>query len=250
MSRRTFKLAVRLFLLLSSLTVIGRAQVSSSAGSIQGAVTDQSNALIPNATVTLSNAVNGVTRKTTTQSDGTYIFALVPPAEGYRVEVEATGFQRKVISNLTVRVTEVISANLQLAVGAANEQVVVSGEDIQPVQTTNATLGGTLNQRVVVSLPLATRNIIDLLGTDAGVAAALGSPSPTGQGSNSLFVAGGRATANNYVVNGVDANPDHSGTEQQHHRNGGQNMADPAPHHRNVPYVVSSSRKPLIGRRS
>jgi hypothetical protein len=206
MGRRAFKLAAGIFLLLSSLTVSGWAQVSSSTGSIQGAVTDQSGALVPNATVTLSNTVIGITRKTTTQSDGTFIFALVPPSEGYRVEVEATGFQRKVISNLTVRVTEVANANLQLAVGAANEQVVVSGEDIQPVQTTNATLGGTLNQRVVVSLPLATRNIIDLLGTDAGVAAALGSPSPTGQGSNSLFVAGGRATANNYVVNGVDAN--------------------------------------------
>src|SRR5262249_53244933 len=63
-----------------------------------------------------------------------------------------------------------------------------------------------LTQQVVASLPLATRNIIDLLGTDAGVASVLSSPSPTGQGSNSLFVAGSRATVNNYVINGVDAN--------------------------------------------
>jgi outer membrane receptor protein involved in Fe transport len=122
------------------------------------------------------------------------------------VTVEATGFQRKQVTNVNVRVTETSVVNAQLAVVGATEQITVSGSDTQPVQTTSGTLGGTLTQQVVVALPLATRNIIDLLGTDAGVASVLSSPSPTGQGSNSLFVAGSRATVNNYVINGVDAN--------------------------------------------
>ena len=183
-----------------------QAQISSSTGAIQGSVTDPSGAVVANVTVTLTNPALAVNRKTQTQADGTYFFPLLQPASGYRIEFEVTGFQRKVLPEITVRVTEVTVANAQLVVGSMSEQVIVNSDDTQPVQTTNATLGGTISQEVVVSLPLATRNIIDLLGTDAGVASVLSSPSPTGQGSNSLFVAGSRATVNNYVVNGVDAN--------------------------------------------
>jgi hypothetical protein len=191
---------------LCALPCLTRAQVSSATGAVQGTVTDQSGAVISNATVTLNNTALGVTRRTTTHTDGSFSFPLTQPADGYEVVVESTGFQRKQLTGVSVRVTETSVVNAQLTVGAASEQVTVSGNDTQPVQTTSGTLGGTLTRQVVVALPLATRNIIDLLGTDAGVASVLSSPSPTGQGSNSLFVAGSRATVNNYVINGVDAN--------------------------------------------
>lgn len=206
MRRKSLPLTSLLYLWLIALAAPGLAQVSSATGAVQGTVTDPNGAIVPNATVTLTNQSLGISRKTQTQSDGAYSFPLIQPADGYQVAVEALGFQRKLLLSINVRVTETSVANAQLAVIGASEQVIVTGEDVQPVQTTSATLGGTLPQQVVVSLPLATRNIIDLLGTDAGVASVLSSPSPTGQGSNSLFVAGSRATVNNYVINGVDAN--------------------------------------------
>ena len=60
---------------------------------------------------------------------------------------------------------------------------------------------------VIVELPLATRSVFDLLGTDAGVGATLTSPANTiTQTQQALFVGGSRAEANNYMLNGVDAN--------------------------------------------
>ncbi|MGI8745520.1 MAG: carboxypeptidase regulatory-like domain-containing protein [Bryobacteraceae bacterium] len=182
------------------------AQVSSSTGAIQGTVQDASGAVIPGATATLTNATLAVNRQTKTQADGTYSFPFVQPTTGYQVSVEANGFQRVVLPDLIVRLTEITVANAKLPVGSATEQVVVTG-DAQVVQTTSATLGAVVTSQVVTALPLPTRNVFDLLATDAGVGATLTSPSSTIlQGSQALFVGGSRATANNYMLNGVDAN--------------------------------------------
>lgn len=195
------------FLLLALATCVASfAQVNSSTGVIQGTVEDASGAIVPGATVTLSNPSLALTRQTLTQSDGTYIFSAVQPASGYEVTVDAKGFKREVIPNLSVRVTETTVANVKLSVGNVTQQVVVQSE-AQAVQTTSATLGSVITAQVATALPLPTRNIFDLLGTDAGVGATLTSPSSTIlQGSEALFVAGSRATANNYMLNGVDAN--------------------------------------------
>lgn len=154
----------------------------------------------------LANKSLAFSRETKTQSDGTYLFALVPPESGYEVTVSAAGFQNEVIGNLTVRVTETTVANVKLQVGTSSETVSVRA-DTQAVQTTNATLGGVVPSEVIVELPLATRSVFDLLGTDAGVGATLTLPANTiTQTQQALFVAGSRAEANNYILNGVDAN--------------------------------------------
>lgn len=182
---------------LLTLTTASSAQVSQATGAIQGTVVDPTNAVIVGATVTLQNPALALTRQATTQKDGTFVFALVQPAEGYQITVEADGFQRSVIENLRVNVTETTIANLQLVVGRANESITVSG-DGQVVQTSGVALGTTLIPKVVSSLPLNTRNPLQLLATDAGVVSV--------QGTTILFVAGNRSTMNNYVLNGVDAN--------------------------------------------
>ncbi|HEX4951673.1 MAG TPA: carboxypeptidase-like regulatory domain-containing protein, partial [Blastocatellia bacterium] len=188
---------VAMFLLVCTLTMASSAQTSQATGAIQGTVLDPTKAVIVGASVTLTNPALGLNRKTTTQGDGTFMFPLVQPAEGYRVTVEATGFQRRVLENVTVNVTETTVANVPLAVSTTNEAITVTNE-AQPVQTTNPTLGNTLTTRVISSLPLNTRNPLQLLATDAGVVSV--------HGTTILFVAGNRSTMNNYVLNGVDAN--------------------------------------------
>ncbi|MBL8203275.1 MAG: carboxypeptidase regulatory-like domain-containing protein [Blastocatellia bacterium] len=187
--------AILLFLFFYSFATI--AQVSQATGAIQGTVLDPNKAVIVGAVVTLMNPTFAMQRKTTTLGDGTFVFPLIQPAEGYQVMVEANGFQRRVVENLTVNVTETAVANVQLAIGTTNEAITVTS-DSQPVQTTNPTLGNTLTARVISSLPLNTRNPLQLLATDAGVVSV--------QGTTILFVAGNRSTMNNYVLNGVDAN--------------------------------------------
>jgi hypothetical protein len=181
-------------------------QVSPSTGAIQGSVVDQTGAIVTDASVTLTNKSLSLTRDTKTQQDGTYLFPLLPPASGYEVTVSAQGFRKEVLTDLTVRVTETTVANIKLQLGATTEEVSVRG-DAQAVQTTSATLGAVVPSEVIVEIPLATRSVFDLLGTDAGVGATLTSPANTiTQSQQALFVAGSRAEANNYMLNGVDAN--------------------------------------------
>jgi hypothetical protein len=181
-------------------------QGSSSTGAIQGTVEDSTGAVVAGATVTLSNSSLSLQRETQSQSDGTYTFPLLQPASGYQVAVEHPGFSRVLLTDLTVRVTESTVANAKLSVGAVAEQVSVTGS-AQIVETTSATLGGVVTSTVLTALPLASRNLMDLMGTDAGVYAPLNSPAGTiTQGSNAVYASGARSFSNNYLLNGTSAN--------------------------------------------
>jgi hypothetical protein len=83
-----FALGTLLFLV-TSLTPAGFAQTSST-GAIKGTVTDASGAVVPNATVEVTNAGTGVSRSATTQGDGSYVVSLLPLGT-YRIQVQAAG---------------------------------------------------------------------------------------------------------------------------------------------------------------
>jgi hypothetical protein len=206
MAKTYLKFSLIFCLLVLGLSSLVWAQVSPTTGAIRGTVTDPTGAIIPGATVVLTNPAFTIRREVKTESDGSFIFPLIQPMSGYQVVVAVAGFQKKVVKEIVVRVTESTLANVQLVVGNINQEVVVTGE-AQPVNTMNAGLGGVLGSQVVTALPLPTRNVFDLLATDAGVGASLTSPAATIlQGSEAMFVGGTRDTGNNYVLNGVDAN--------------------------------------------
>lgn len=191
------------FLLLPP-TILG--QTSPSTGALQGVVQDQAGAAVSGATVTLINNALAIRRQTTSAADGTFVFPLVQPGSDYEVDVEHEGFDKAQRTGLVVRVTEITTDNVRLRIGSVSQQVTVSGMQ-SAIQTANATLGTTLTTHVITSIPLASRSVIDLLGTDAGVAATISSPASTIlQGGTAMFVGGGRDTANDYMINGVDAN--------------------------------------------
>lgn len=184
----------------------GFAQTSASTGAIAGVVHDEKGAVLPNARITVTNAALGITRESTSKEDGAFVVPLLPPNSGYVVTVEAPGFDKLISNDVTVLVTQVSSLNMMMKIGTVT-QVVNVGSEATPVETTNATLGGTLTSEVVQNLPLATRNVVELLSTDAGVAATISSPAATIlQGSTATFVGGQRDADNNFMVNGVDAN--------------------------------------------
>ncbi len=194
------------FALIIFLSVVANAQSSSSSGAIQGVVRDASGAVVPSAAVSLDNPSLGITRETKSSSDGAYIFPLLQPGQGYRVSVAHPGFRHTTLSDLAVSITQTTVANVSLAAGEVSEEVSVTG-DAELISTTSATLGGVVGARVITSLPLSTRNVLDIIGTDAGVTTAITSPSlGITQGGYAVYVAGSRATSNNYLFNGVDAN--------------------------------------------
>ncbi len=180
------------------------AQVSSSTGAIQGTVTDPGGAVIPGAKVTLVNEGTGARTEGVTGPDGTYVFPLVVPGN-YKVEIESANFRKAVLTGLSVQITKVTVANVKMELGPVTSELVVS-DSLQQVETTNASTGDVIGSSMVRTIPLATRNFLDLTSLQAGVAATMTNPAALGRGAPQLFVAGQRGTVNNFVLNGVDAN--------------------------------------------
>jgi len=180
------------------------AQITSQTGAVRIIVVDSQGASVSDAKVTLSSPL-GTTATKESLPDGTVVFPLLDPGE-YKVTVERVGFRRAVINSVAVKITEVTSLTVSLEVGEVSTEIIVSGEAVQTVNTTNATLGETLTGNVVENLPLSTRNFLFLLATNAGTSASLPDATQAGLGLAVIFVAGQRGTNNNLVINGIDAN--------------------------------------------
>ncbi|MDQ3742858.1 MAG: TonB-dependent receptor [Acidobacteriota bacterium] len=132
--KRTSRAALRLVLfvaLAALLTSTTWAQSIGSAGTVTGVVTDPNGAVVPGASVTISNPVTGYTRTTNTDTDGSFRFNDVPP-NNYHVIVSAGGFN-PAHQDLVVRTSVPISLKIPLAVGGATETVTVTSGNVSDV---------------------------------------------------------------------------------------------------------------------
>src|ERR1043166_5010959 len=82
-------------------------------GVVTGTVTDPSNASVPNAKVTVENVGTGASLSTTTESDGSYRFPLVPPG-AYTLDVQATSFAEFKASGIVVQASQTIAFPVKL----------------------------------------------------------------------------------------------------------------------------------------
>ena len=99
-------------------------------GQLSGFVRDPSGAVIAKASVTVENMATGSQQATTTNEAGIYAFTLLPPAT-YRLTVEARGFQKKVVNNVTVDVTAKANLNVELAIVVEPGQVAALNRGIE-----------------------------------------------------------------------------------------------------------------------
>ncbi|MGD0987148.1 MAG: carboxypeptidase regulatory-like domain-containing protein [Candidatus Sulfotelmatobacter sp.] len=176
-------------------------------GRILGRIADPTGAVLANAKITLTNEATGISRDTQTSESGDYSFVEVAPAT-YTVTFELTGFKKNVQKGVIVDVNQVVTLNSTLQIGASQETVEVTSEAPQ-VDTTSTQLGAVINDRSVNELPLNTRDTYQFLQLQPGVQSQLGSSGSLFAGSDdpgSVSVNGGRTRANNFSVNGGDAN--------------------------------------------
>jgi len=136
--------------LVAAATALG--QIAGS-GSIQGTVTDSSGAVVPQAAVTAVNVATGVETARQTTAAGLYVLSPLQAGE-YNVRVTAAGFQTMTEEHLMVDATATVGLNLQLKVGSASEQITVEAAAAS-LHTEDATLGGSIQNRVYDALPLA-----------------------------------------------------------------------------------------------
>src|SRR5579864_2259905 len=186
-----------------ALNTIARAQ---STASLQGAVTDTSNAAVPNAKVVVHNQNTGVDRTTQTDESGAYLVSGLLPGV-YQVEISASGFQTSVIKDLTLSVATTVTENMQLKVGQVTQEVTVTG-GTPLVDTSNATVGQVINQRTVQEIPLNGRHFVDLgllvPGTVTPPQSGFLTAPLRGQGSFAINTAGQREDTTNWMINGIN----------------------------------------------
>ena len=192
------KLTSLLMLSILALGITSAPALAQSAnGIIEGTVTDASGAVIPNATVTITNKADNGLRTVTTNAAGAYSAPALAPGE-YSVRVELTGF-KTVVRDATVNAGGDISVNLALSVGETNEVVNVEAASAQINYESN-TVQGVIDRAAVADLPLNGRSFMQLAVLEPGVTISSGSTSQynalftvsvLGAGNRTLFTADG-----------------------------------------------------------
>jgi len=151
----------------STIFAVGVASAQISTTTLFGTVTDTTGATIPNATVTVMQTETNLTCTVTTKDEGSYRAEFLPVGP-YRVKAEAKGFKSLEQTGITLTVMEAAHLDLPLSVGEASETVSVTSE-LPLVNSANATLGRTVDNKEIDNLPLVNRNVYQLLTLTAGV---------------------------------------------------------------------------------
>jgi outer membrane receptor protein involved in Fe transport len=176
-------------------------------GRILGRVADPTGAMLSQVKVVASNEATGVNRSSQSNDSGDYVFPDLPVGT-YTLSFELNGFKKDLRRSITLDVNQVITLNMTMQVGQ-NQEVVDVTSEAPLVDTTSTQLGAVMDDRQVSNLPLNSRDTYQLLQLQPGVMSTVGSSNTIVYGSDSpgaVSVNGGRGRANNFSVNGGDAN--------------------------------------------
>ncbi|HVU47791.1 MAG TPA: carboxypeptidase regulatory-like domain-containing protein [Terracidiphilus sp.] len=181
-----------------------RATAQTSSGTISGRVTDASGAVVPGASIELTEQGTNTSLTARALSDGNFVFPVVQPGT-YSITVRANGFKVLVKHNMVLTSNERLSAgNLTLEVGAVTQSVVVSS-DITPVQTTSAENSGDIDVHQLDNELAIGRDFMALVRLVPGVVGSNGSGSLGG--STTPYVNGLRNVYNSANLDGVSGTP-------------------------------------------
>jgi hypothetical protein len=154
------------FVLLFGLALLpaGAQQIT---GAIVGTVKDQQGAVVNTATVKATNVDTGFTRSAPVNGIGEFRIDYLPVGK-YTVQADATSFERYVQENLALDVSQTLSLDIKLVVGAQDTTVMVT-EAPPEVNTTDAVLGRTIEPAEIIGLPLVNRNAYAELSLTPGI---------------------------------------------------------------------------------
>ncbi len=148
--------------------------------SIQGTVSDPEGAVIPGATLTLTDTDTGRVLTATSNSSGVYNFNALPP-DHFTLSAAAPNFNKKVVDNVQINPDQPNAVNVQLTVGGADTTVNVNADQTAAIETATASISGTVSENEVQHLPSAGRDVFQLVQLAPGV---FGDASRSGNGGN------------------------------------------------------------------
>lgn len=140
---------------------------STSSGTITGTVTDPQGAVIPDVTITVTDAVSKTKRTTLANGTGEYVLPDVPPGT-YNITASKAGFSTDEISGLEVSVATQTTANFKMSIGAESTTVEVTASNAD-LQTMNASTGTTVDPAQVENLPTIGREVSTFMTMQPGV---------------------------------------------------------------------------------
>jgi len=172
---------------------------------VNGVVADPTGAVIPNATITVTNTQTGLQRSTISDSQGHYTIPQLAPGT-YRLSATAAGFSELSIQNLVLQVNQPATQNVKFEkVGSTSTTVSVEASSVQ-LNTVDASLGNVINSNAIVELPSFARNVANLLSFQPGVAFFNSTDANGRQDDRNGAVNGGRSDQSNITLDGVDVN--------------------------------------------
>ena len=192
--RRCFRISV-FVALLAATDMFAHAQTIT--GSLRGLVTDPSGAAIPQAQVTATNEATGVTSSTRTNSSGLYTIQSLPIGR-YVLHIEANGFEEQRSSTFTLEIDQQATIDVQMKVQGVSAKVVVSFDAAPILNTSNASLGISVDQQAIESMPLSGR---DMTATTVAIP---GSIHTSGQMNDGPAINGNRPETNSFILDGMD----------------------------------------------
>ena len=135
---------------------------------ISGTVTDQSGAVLPGATVTITNVDTNQVRKITTLDNGNYVVTQLPPGK-YTLTVDKEGFKSYEQKDLVLVIGQLAEINLQMQLGSVSERVTVTAS-APVIQTEDASVGTVVDNATIVNTPLNGRlSVMGLIALAPGV---------------------------------------------------------------------------------
>ena len=191
---------------LFSAVICGSTLMFAQQATVQGVVTDQSNAVVPGVKITVTNVATGVAQSVETNAQGFYSLPFLLPGT-YRVEAVAKGFAPAIRENLKLDVDQTARLDIALRLGAVAETVEVSAAAAL-IDSQTSVVGQVIDNKRIVELPLNGRNYLELARLTTGVAPDFGSRTSS---KGSFSAVGQRGYQTNVLLDGVDNNSRASG---------------------------------------
>ncbi|NOT60618.1 MAG: hypothetical protein HOP19_10395, partial [Acidobacteria bacterium] len=191
--------------LVFSLLCVSSALAQTTNGNLRGTITDQTGAVMPNASITVKHTETGAVRRAASNGEG--LFAVDNLAPGvYELTAEATGFQKQ-LRRFTLLTGASVEENISMTVGASSETVVITSDAAQ-VNTSDYKVDGVITRDRIENLPLNGRSFLSLASLEPGVDVTF-DPNPGAGGPNNYFrvsIAGSTSTLTRISVDGANVN--------------------------------------------